>query len=436
MQVIKKLNKEKSFHKIILNTIKLIVYTIFLIFPFLDKYINHTFSQILWYPCCLFSTIFIFIDYRKKEKTFKNPLYEFLGKWGFINIVPVLLSIFVFRYYNIYNIWKWILFTYTLVYLVLISIFLYLFKLKNNYISKEKQKFEFFSAVNNLFFFLCIDIFFFAVHINHTKTIFIIGILSVILLFSGLASAFINLNMNYITLLLEISELIIGLGISVYLIYIINDINLRNIILTISATVFSGIFTLVGVAWTFKKSEENRKKDIQRIENENKEQERKKLIPYICLNNSNHYDVCAKISIKSRNNLQCPHNDISEKETNQLFKIQDFYLKNVSESNILIEGIYINDKYCPFEDTLLEKNAICKIVTTQNNLILSSEISSIELIVKDILENTYILTCKFDYEIQERTRYQYTDKNNNIVTFYPYEYSIKSISLPKLSSIS
>lgn len=436
MQIIKKLNNEKSFHKIILNTIKLIAYTIFLIFPFLDKYINHTFSQILWYPCCLSSTIFIFIDYRKKDKTFKNPLYEFLGKWGFINIVPVLLSIFVFRYYNIYNIWKWILFTYTLVYLVLISIFLFLFRLKNNYISKEKQKSEFFSAVNNLFFFLCIDIFFFAVHINHTKTIFIVGILSVILLFSGLASAFINLNMNYITLLLEISELIIGLGISVYLIYIINDINLRNIILTISATVFSGIFTLVGVAWTFKKSEENRKKDIQRIENENKEQERKKFIPYICLNNGNHYDVCAKISIKSRNNLQSPHNDISEKETNQLFKIQDFYLKNVSDSNILIEGIYINDKYCPFEDTLLEKNAICKIVTTHNNLILSSKISSIELIVKDILENTYLLTCKFDYEIQERIRYQYTDKNNNIVTFYPYEYSIKSISLPKLSSIS
>ena len=48
---------------------------------------------------------------------------------------------------------------------------------------------------------------------------------------------------------------------TVYLIYLIPEKELQAIILTIVAALYGGLITLVGVAWTIKKSDKDRKAD-------------------------------------------------------------------------------------------------------------------------------------------------------------------------------
>ena len=74
-----------------------------------------------------------------------------------------------------------------------------------------------------------------------------------------------------------------GVAITVYLIFLIPNDALQTIVLSITAAVYGGLLTLVGVAWTIKDTNEKRKEDLIRVETERKEEERKKNIPYIRL---------------------------------------------------------------------------------------------------------------------------------------------------------
>ena len=85
---------------------------------------------------------------------------------------------------------------------------------------------------------------------------------------------------KYRTLIITVSAalfavaVIIGVGLSVYLIYIIPNKDLQAIVIPIVSAVYGGLITLVGVAWTIKDTNDKRKEDLIRIESERKEEER------------------------------------------------------------------------------------------------------------------------------------------------------------------
>lgn len=58
-----------------------------------------------------------------------------------------------------------------------------------------------------------------------------------------------------------IQDFLVGIGLTVYLIYIIPDSSLQTIVTAIVSAVYGGLITLVGVAWTIKKSDKDRKSD-------------------------------------------------------------------------------------------------------------------------------------------------------------------------------
>ena len=57
------------------------------------------------------------------------------------------------------------------------------------------------------------------------------------------------------------------------------DNSLREIITTIVSAVYGGLLTLVGVAWTIRKGDDDRRRDITRIEEEKREDERNDMHP-------------------------------------------------------------------------------------------------------------------------------------------------------------
>lgn len=91
---------------------------------------------------------------------------------------------------------------------------------------------------------------------------YILGIIVLIIVFNSLVNAFLGKrnNNSFLNFCLA-ADLIIGIALTIYLIYIIpeNTGNLQNIITTIIAAIYGGLLTLVGVAWTIRKSDNDRK---------------------------------------------------------------------------------------------------------------------------------------------------------------------------------
>lgn len=56
-------------------------------------------------------------------------------------------------------------------------------------------------------------------------------------------------------------DLLLGLGLTIYLLYIIPDKELQTVAISITAAVYGGFITLVGVAWTIRKSDADRLKE-------------------------------------------------------------------------------------------------------------------------------------------------------------------------------
>lgn len=158
-------------------------------------------------------------------------------------------------------------------------------------------------------------------------TTIICGTLAVTIVFYNLVLAFFNIVESLRIWL--VLELLFGMGIAIYLIYIIPNDTLQSIIVAIVAAVFGGLFTLIGVAWTFKKGDIDRKED-----------ERKKNIPYmkVVYGIKESSEVCAHIY----EGLDLSNTKEFEKVNGKslyLITFQDCIMKNISESNIILQGM-------------------------------------------------------------------------------------------------
>ena len=109
-----------------------------------------------------------------------------------------------------------------------------------------------------LFYWLC-DCFYMTFIINNLIWKFILGGLIMVIIFYNLSKAFINGNSPLKFGLVQ--DFIVGIALTIYLIYIIPNESLQQIIIPIIAAVYGGLLTLVGVAWTIKKSDKDRKEE-------------------------------------------------------------------------------------------------------------------------------------------------------------------------------
>lgn len=134
-------------------------------------------------------------------------------------------------------------------------------------------------------------------------------------------------------------------------------------------------------------------------------------------------------------------NDLDFNKSEDIDKIQDntfyvvkidcFTIRNVSDSNILLKGIYFNNLYHPFAfNTLVDKGGFCQIQVGINHWFASPQkITSITLLVTDILLNEYAIECQFHAKLDQLPQKEFAP-NEMEYTVYPYVYNIESLSLP------
>lgn len=112
-----------------------------------------------------------------------------------------------------------------------------------------------------MFYWLC-DLFYMAHFLDNLICKFVFGCLIMVIVLMSVCSSFVS--SNHETAFQKIGllqDFFVGIGLTIYMIYLIPEKELQTIILTIVAALYGGLITLVGVAWTIKKSGKDRKDD-------------------------------------------------------------------------------------------------------------------------------------------------------------------------------
>lgn len=262
---------------------------------------------------------------------------------------------------------------------------------KKNNLTKEQEKAMNLNMFKYLLFYWLIELFFMSVLIIDNLTCkYIFGGLILLIVLYNLTMSFVsNTTKETWQRIGILQDFIAGMGLTIYLIYIIPgkqveingvvtvDDSLRDIITTIVAAVYGGLFTLVGVAWTIKKGD-----------NDRKEEERKKYIPYVSFQSNS-------LPLDRRLDAFCVKIPRSKQDKKLYYYFDLFEIKNISSSNIIFKGIRFNndiDIFC--KKFILEKEKSLD-VRIEGGLNIGIDLSAIGLLTEDMLCNTYYLKCDF-----------------------------------------
>ena len=253
----------KVFKKIAVAIVGLTSLIAFLVVPFLHNCIDHTLAQWVWYPAIAILALKSIIEnVRNKRPMFKTQLFNFLRKWGEFGVYPIFISIFVFNYYEIDYAWMWVIFGMVVLLVFALFFSLWIFYIKTEHPSEENKQKSLSGTMKAICLYWMIDLFYMSIFNDWLIPTFVFGILSVVIISLNLTTVFLNgtKNLRFFVVL----EMILALIMSGYLIFIIPNEKIQEIVLTIIASLLGGVLTLLGVAWTIKKADED-KRDMQRL---------------------------------------------------------------------------------------------------------------------------------------------------------------------------
>ena len=429
--------------KALIAIIGITITVAFLVVPFLHNKIDAVVAKCIWYPASIVFAASAIVNMVKQPKqSVKHPISDFIGNLGIVPIIVILGSAFVINYYTTAYTWWWAIFILVALFLPSITFGLRNFLKKENEYTDDQLKTSLKISWKYVGFYWLMDLFYMAIF-NYwiadvqSQTIwltlqFVFGGLAMVYIFYNLARAFLsNVQKRWWGLL---QDFMWGIAITIYLIFLIPNDALQTIVLSITAAVYGGLLTLVGVAWTIKDTNEKRKEDLLRIENERKEEERKKHIPYIRVS----FDVDNLPPVVVNANIT-KGLDFEKKEDLTLLKnkmfysvnIKNFDIKNISSQNIIIKGIIVHGKFYEFSsEEILEPNVCCKIQTTNNWWIpVAHPTNKLTLIVSDVIGNLYEIECHISYDI-ETSRHQIATVGDEEYTGFEYSYIVTSVGLP------
>lgn len=431
--------------KVIIAIIGIAALLAFVVVPFLHSKINDVVAKFVWYPSCVLFVVSAVTTIFKKPKTpSKYSIFDFLGNLGLVPMVVIFSSAFLINYYDTAYTWWWAAF-------VLVALFLPIFVFgMRSFLKKEKEytedqiKTSLRVCWKYVGFYWLMDLFYMAIFNYWTadeqlQTLwltlqFVFGGLAMVYIFYNLARAFLSNAQKHWWGLLQ--DFLWGIAITVYLIFLIPDDALQTIVLSITAAVYGGLLTLVGVAWTIKDTNDKRKEDLIRIETERKEEERKKNIPYIRL--AFNKDLPPLVANATMVNILDFENseELARLERNVFYQIsiKDFIIKNLSNTNIILNGVIAYGKYFEFSRMeIVEPDACCLIKTTKNTMIsVAYPEQSIHLVVSDTLGHQYKIECHLTLESGTDRWRIVTTIDGEEYTGFEFPYMVSSIELPNL----
>lgn len=333
--------------------------------------------------------------------------------------------------------WQWLIFALLIFLLPLALGYFAVWLKRKNHLNEEQNKMLSINIARYILFYWLCDLFYMAFIINSLTCKYLFGGLIMIIIFYNLASTFVSQSAtrgNPFVKFGIIQDFIVGVGISIYLIYLISNTVLQEIIIAVTAALYGGLFTLVGVAWTIRKGDTDRTNELLRIEKDRKEEERKQRIPYLKVVFCAQAKEAVNCFIKQPLNFD-DTDAVAQMKENTFYSISidNFVVKNVSDHNIILRGIVLDNCYYKFDNQqLLESNNLCQIQTTRNwSLAFAQPLKQLLICVDDVIGNSYTIACKLNLNMG-RLSIVTTQNDGTEYSGYEYKYSIESLSLPTL----
>lgn len=188
---------------------------------------------------------------------------------GILQLLFIISGIFVINYYNTGYNWYWFAFALIALSIPIGCVTVKAWAESKNTYSAEQIKVANVRLGKYIIFYWLLDLFYMACFNQWLVLQFVFGGIAMLIVFYNLTVAFLSENKTNKWLLL--TDFLLGIGLTVYLIYIVPNGNLQEILIPVISAVYGGLLTLVGVAWTIKSNNKDRKADLERIENERKD---------------------------------------------------------------------------------------------------------------------------------------------------------------------
>ena len=260
----------KKIIKILIIIIGIAITTAFIAIPFLQGIINDVVAKFIWYPSCvLFVASTISTVFKKPKKPSKYPILDFLGNLGLVSIVVIFGGTFFINYYATAYSWWWAVFVLIFLYIPVFTFGVRNFLKNEKKYTEDQLKISLKICWRYVGFYWLIDLFYMAIFNywiadGQSQALwltlqFVFGGLSIVYIFINLTRAFLSHTKKYWWGILQ--DFLWGIAITVYLIFLIPGESLQTIVLTITAAVYGGLLTLVGVAWTIKDNSEKIKQE-------------------------------------------------------------------------------------------------------------------------------------------------------------------------------
>ena len=282
--------------------------------------------------------------------------------------------------------WKWTIFAIVLVIVPFGVIGLKKLAFSEITPTKEQERYARNKAVlYTAFFWLC-DLFGMSFIIDNIACRFAFGIMVMICIFANLAVQPVVGAKGFLSKLGLIGDFLFGVGFSIYLIYIIPNKDLRTVVLAIVAAVYGGMMTLVGVAWTIKKGDKDRKEDLQRLENERKEEERIEYSPVFSVVEKN-ADPQKRILI-NLSTVENINKITTNKKNKNNIELYPVLIENSSKIEFYVYGFLFDGVFYATQEKYLIKKDYGFCVYFDDDLSFTCE-HKMAICVEDLIENKY-----------------------------------------------
>ena len=260
-----------------------------------------------------------------------------------------------------------------------------------------------------LFYWLC-DLFFMSFIIDNIVCKYIFGGLIMLIIFYNLSNVFVNQHnrkKNFLVRWGLLQDFIVGIALSIYLIFIIPDDNLREIVSVIVAAIYGGLLTLVSVAWTIQFTKNERMEQDKKRDEERREEERKKYRPIFNVYHgeipSNFLDAhfedfngIYEIGYGYQGTMNQEHQVV----------IENFILENSCFTEFYIRGVKINNKqYDRNRNLFVKKGSYVQFDLDHMPLYLPEIFQTISLIVEDLLGNVYEVPFGTEIDLKDGIRH-------------------------------
>lgn len=244
-------------------------------------------------------------------------------------------------------------------------------------------------GVRYFIFLLFIDLFYISVVYKNIIWQIVFGSLTLLVIFSNLSVNFIHSNKTKLVKRIElVIDFVIGIGLTVYLIYIIPNQKLQEILIPIISAVYGGLMTLVGVVLTIRKS------DIDK-----KEEEIRKAKPVVFISDYRTTDFIREnptlkpLFSEKKNGTLKPATKNDESYT-----ISQILIRNSDYSYVAVRGFMINDDVHFYDfGQVLSKDSFMQL-TSHFKFKYKKKIKYVSLILEDMLDNLYEMEVEFNID--------------------------------------